>query len=376
LVFGLHGGGGVPKETNDQQFSNHKNFYGKYLPEGTVWVAPRSVEDKPDMWRKPYMEDFLYGLTQAFTSLNLVDPNKVFLTGYSAGGDGVYHMAPRMADHYAAAAMMAGHPNNVDLHNIRNLPFSIQVGGKDTPYNRNVLAQKEIDIIDNYRDEYGGFEQNSEVRPNKPHWMDFGETEIFPWFFQKERNPYPDFVLFNEHPDRQKHMLYYVKTEQDRNPKHLAEVEKNGNKFHITGDFPVTIQVNRNMVDFDSPIEIWHNGEQTFKTNPQVRQDVMQKTLQERLDPYYIFDDEFHSSPGAPLNQGRSEKDLQMVTEPFDIKHFYPDLEKQVGKESPMLEGCGDMKSMIGTAQKSGIPQRLVRQVVAKQAGSSGCEIF
>jgi len=277
LVFGLHGGGGVPKETNDQQFSNHKNFYGKYLPEGTVWVAPRSVEDKPDMWRKPYMEDFLYGLTQAFTSLNLVDPNKVFLTGYSAGGDGVYHMAPRMADHYAAAAMMAGHPNNVDLHNIRNLPFSIQVGGKDTPYNRNVLAQKEIDIIDNYRDEYGGFEQNSEVRPNKPHWMDFGETEIFPWFFQKERNPYPDFVLFNEHPDRQKHMLYYVKTEQDRNPKQLAEVEKNGNKFHITGDFPVTIQVNRNMVDFDSPIEIWHNGEQTFKTNPQVRQDVMQK---------------------------------------------------------------------------------------------------
>ena len=33
-------------------------------------------------------------------------------------------MAPRMADHFASAAMMAGHPNNVDLHNIRNLPFS------------------------------------------------------------------------------------------------------------------------------------------------------------------------------------------------------------------------------------------------------------
>ena len=57
-------------------------------------------------------------------------------------------MAPRMADHFASAAMMAGHPNNVDLHNIRNLPFSIQVGGKDTPYNRNILAQKYIDKID------------------------------------------------------------------------------------------------------------------------------------------------------------------------------------------------------------------------------------
>lgn len=141
LVFGLHGGGGVPKDVNDQQFSNHKNLYGKYLPDGSIWVAPRSVEDAPDMWRKPYMEDFLYGITHAFTTTNLVNPNKVFLTGYSAGGDGVYHMAPRMADHFAGAAMMAGHPNKVDLVNIRNLPFSIVVGGKDTPYNRNVLAQ-------------------------------------------------------------------------------------------------------------------------------------------------------------------------------------------------------------------------------------------
>ena len=43
LIFGLHGGGGVPKATNDQQWKNHKNLYGKYLDEGTIWVAPRSV---------------------------------------------------------------------------------------------------------------------------------------------------------------------------------------------------------------------------------------------------------------------------------------------------------------------------------------------
>ena len=56
-------------------------------------------------------------------------------------------MAPRMADNFAGAMMCAGHPNNVDLVNIRNLPFSIEVGGKDTAYNRNVLAQKYIDKI-------------------------------------------------------------------------------------------------------------------------------------------------------------------------------------------------------------------------------------
>ena len=41
-----------------------------------------------------------------------VNPNKVYLLGYSAGGDGVYQLAPRMADRWAAAAMMADSPIN------------------------------------------------------------------------------------------------------------------------------------------------------------------------------------------------------------------------------------------------------------------------
>lgn len=42
-----------------------------------------------------------------------------------------------MADFLAGAAMMAGHPNGINLHNVRNIAFSIQVGGLDTSYNRN-----------------------------------------------------------------------------------------------------------------------------------------------------------------------------------------------------------------------------------------------
>ena len=76
-----------------------------------------------------------------------VNPNKVFLTGYSAGGDGIYHMAPRMADWLAGAAMMAGHPNNVDLFNIRNIFFSLQVGAEDSAYNRNEEGKKYIEKL-------------------------------------------------------------------------------------------------------------------------------------------------------------------------------------------------------------------------------------
>lgn len=74
-------------------------------------MAPRAPEDVWDMWFKDYLEDFILEITHAFVINDLVDPNRVFLTGYSAGGDGVYHLAPRMADFLAGAAMMAGHPN-------------------------------------------------------------------------------------------------------------------------------------------------------------------------------------------------------------------------------------------------------------------------
>ena len=73
--------------------------------------------------------------------MNVVDPNKVYYTGYSAGGDGVYKLAPRNADKLAGAAMCAGHPNGALMLNCRNIFFSIQVGGNDSAYDRNKIAK-------------------------------------------------------------------------------------------------------------------------------------------------------------------------------------------------------------------------------------------
>jgi poly(3-hydroxybutyrate) depolymerase len=102
---------------------------------------------------------------------NIIDVNKVFLTGYSAGGDGVYHMAPRMADFLAGAAMMAGHPNGINMMNIRNIGFSLQVGGNDTAYNRNKEGIKNIRMLNQMGQNYGGFKHQSKIHDGKPHWM-------------------------------------------------------------------------------------------------------------------------------------------------------------------------------------------------------------
>jgi poly(3-hydroxybutyrate) depolymerase len=88
------------------------------------------------MWWKDYIPYLLETIIYCFKAINMVDANRVFITGYSAGGDGIYHIAGMMADMLAGAAMMAGHPNKADVYNLRNLAFSIQVGGHDKAYDR------------------------------------------------------------------------------------------------------------------------------------------------------------------------------------------------------------------------------------------------
>lgn len=63
------------------------------------------------MWWKSYIPDFFDIVIKGFVLSGIVNPNKIFISGYSAGGDGVYHLGPMMADQIAGAAMMAGHPN-------------------------------------------------------------------------------------------------------------------------------------------------------------------------------------------------------------------------------------------------------------------------
>ncbi|MCY3007870.1 MAG: dienelactone hydrolase family protein [Planctomycetota bacterium] len=137
LYISMHGGGGAPAQVNDGQWENQKRLYK--LDEG-VYVAPRAPTNTWNLWHEGHIDAFFDRLIEDFVLFEDVDPDKVYLMGYSAGGDGVYQLAPRMADRFAAAAMMAGHPNETSPLGLRNLPFTIHMGEKDGAYNRNQTA--------------------------------------------------------------------------------------------------------------------------------------------------------------------------------------------------------------------------------------------
>ena len=125
LYISMHGGGGAVPEVNDRQWENQKRLYE---PAEGVYLAPRAPTNTWNLWHQPHIDTLFDQIIQATVVFLEVNPNRVYLMGYSAGGDGVYQLAPRFADRLAAAAMMAGHPNDASPLGLRNIGFYLAYG--------------------------------------------------------------------------------------------------------------------------------------------------------------------------------------------------------------------------------------------------------
>ena len=164
---------------NDRQWENQKKLYK--LEEG-IYVVPRRRRTRGTSGTRAHIDRLFGRLIEDLIVLEGIDPNRVYVMGYSAGGDGVYQLAPRMADRWAAAGMMAGHPNDVTPLGLRNVPFALQVGGKDAAYNRNKIAEDWGKKLDDLRhDDPGGYDHFVKFTKIRSHWMDREDAIALPW---------------------------------------------------------------------------------------------------------------------------------------------------------------------------------------------------
>jgi len=130
LYLALHGGGEDEPEGNDGEWYAMYDYYRENVQNG-IYIAVRGISNTWDLHFQPESYPLYDRLIQSMIYLYHADPNRVYLMGFSAGGDGVYQITPRMADRFAAANMSSGHPNGVQLINLMNVGFSIQVGIRD-----------------------------------------------------------------------------------------------------------------------------------------------------------------------------------------------------------------------------------------------------
>lgn len=72
-------------------------------------------------------------------------------------------------------------------------------------------------------------------------------------------------------------------------------VLKERNTFRILSNRKITVLVNSKMINPNETVKIIHNGVVISERFMNSRLDVMEGTLLERMDPFFIFEDEFES---------------------------------------------------------------------------------
>lgn len=302
LYISLHGGGGTAPAVNDQQWENQKKLYK--LKEG-VYFVPRAPVDAWNMWHDYPMDELIAEVVKGEIVMDDVNPDKIYVMGYSAGGDGVFQLAPRLADYWGAAAMMAGHPGDAQILNLKNIPFDAFVGGKDAAYHRNELVAQWGARLDSLQKVYpGSFEHRLHVYPDLPHWMNHNDTIAVPWLASHKRNPIPKDVIWIQ-DDILRDQFYWLGTDITRAKQgQKVRVKIDGNSVDIIDnhDEVLYIYLNDNIVNMNKKITVKINGKKVFKAKVPRNADVIKQSAAARLDKGLIFSGKLVVKNGAVAN--------------------------------------------------------------------------
>ena len=323
LYIAMHGGGSDDTpDFNDEQWDEMKDYYSDELECG-VYVAVRGVRDTWDTHFNPESYPLYDRLIRYMILTQDVDPNRVYLEGFSAGGDGVYAIGTRMADCFAALNMSSGHPNGVEVVNLYRTPIQLQAGEYDDMYDRNTVTAEYGLKLDEYQGVYGGFEHRTLIHYDCGHnyddsapdpipvmkdvkaWLENGDrshedVDSFPpdYMDQFTRDPLPEDIIWDlstRADSREVESWYYLKAPYTTNSgiiqaaysrdNNLVLVDTNG----VDGEF--SILLNEKMVDFSQPVTIVvNNEEKVLNLVPDWR--VLMETTALRGDPNYQFEAE------------------------------------------------------------------------------------
>jgi poly(3-hydroxybutyrate) depolymerase len=295
LFISMHGGGGAPARVNDRQWENQKRLYS---PEEGVYLAPRAPTNTWNLWHQGHIDDFFDRLIENLVVLENVDPDKVYIMGYSAGGDGVFQLAPRMADRLAAAAMMAGHPNETKPDGLRNLPFTLHMGAEDGAYSRNEKARQwKKWLADLAAADPGGYPHEVVIHEGKGHWMDREDAVAVEWMAEHRRDLRPEKIVWLQ--DDVTHSRFYWLAVDQPQAREKIVVERDGNTVRIEegGDRGLRIRVDDAMFDLDRPITVYRGEDKVFEGRVPRSREVIEKTLGERGDRRGIFTGEIVVPP-------------------------------------------------------------------------------
>lgn len=282
LWISMHGGGSTLPRMNDRQWLNQIQLY---KPEEGYYVAPRAPTNTWNLWHEPHIDDFFDRLIANYVICRGVDPNRIYLMGYSAGGDGVYQLGPRMADRFAGVAMMAGHPNETKADGLRNLPFEIFMGGEDGAYNRNKKASNWKGHLAKFQaEDPEGYPHRVTIYPGLGHWMERKDAEVLPRLIKLSRREWPERVVWLQDDTTHERFYWLGVQAEGAVPRRKLVAEVNGQTISVTGEdvSGLNFWLSDDLLNLDEEIVVTRNGEEAFRGKVERDIKVTARSLRQR----------------------------------------------------------------------------------------------
>lgn len=290
LYISMHGGGNTTKEVNDQQWRNQMRLYA---PTEGVYISPRAAVDDWNMWFRPHVNTLFAQIINCAVCQLDVNPDKVYLLGYSAGGDGVYRMAPRMADYWAAASMMAGHPGEASAVNLRNIGFMVWMGENDGAYDRNRLAIRYGEVLDSLQKaDPDGYRHKTTIVEGCGHWMNRADTAAIGWLSRHVRNPYPKRIVWRQEESGMRDCFYNLEIPAEEMSKgRELNVDFEGNTINVLkSDYSTfRIYLNDRIVDLSRKVVVKLDGKEVFRGKVRRKSSVIDASISKRMDKRFVF---------------------------------------------------------------------------------------
>lgn len=304
LVIAMHGGGGAPAEVNDSQWKTMQQYYhDQPSVEGYLYLAIRAPNNAWNGFYDWYNLVLTDRLIRQFTAGASVDPNKVYLIGYSHGGYGAFFIGARMPDRFAAIHASAAAPTggNVTGKNLRNTRFTFTIGEHDTDYNRLLICREFDTYVSKLRgDRHNNYPVAMEFKEGYKH-SGLPDRDKIKDLYPAVRNPTPrdlSWALTNKEVDA----LNWLHVPEPAVGMEIdASCRDNCLSIKSRGIKEVHALLDERLVDFSKPLAIDVNGNASKKAIvPSLR--TLCETLAERGDPEYMFASRviLHQQPNDP----------------------------------------------------------------------------
>jgi len=215
-----------------------------------------------DTWYKGIGEQDVFECIELAKQIFNVDPDRIYLAGFSMGGGGTFELGLKHPDIWAACVPVCGTMGNPDLvSNAKNLPFWINTGSQDrvvpAKYSKRAYDKAaELGFKHWKYTEYDGMGHS--------FWVDWGRIEK--WLLTKERTNNPSCISFTSERCAK---AYWAEITEKYNCKQLASIDietvSQTIKVRTSNIADYTLHLKDAPVSLSQEITIIENDKQVFQ---------------------------------------------------------------------------------------------------------------